>query len=354
MENMMQPQPDQTYAEYLASWWVEDYTPTLNKRNRNRALVDQITQIGLSEGYPQDQINTALKIFMPRPSKVDVNFLAVFQNSRKYADDVASYGKPGKIIKRVYPNLSEKACEAFATWYKETLVAATQRMEIHVGQAREDFKRAFRTIIRCSGNLKRYGAKTGLMCKSISDSCMRYTFSDLSAHPSEAYASGDFEIVAVRVNGKTAARCVVCIKDGLYRPGPIYSSSDLASAMIDDYIAGKENLCKDQDWSKATLLELHSHGSYYIVPYVDYQRYVRWKDGKITICFDSDSYGNTSGTVYLPKPKEVQPKKEALPGQYGYIRQSAGRTATEIMQAIQQTVVEEPRYYNYLAPDEYY
>ena len=298
----MQQQLDQTYADYLAAWWVPDYTPTLNKRNRNKSLVEQITQIGLKEGYPQDQITTALKIFMPRPSKTDISMLAVFPNSRKYMDDVASYGKPGKLIKRLYPNLSEKGCEGFSTWYKETFLAAALKMDLSVGQSREDFKKAFRNIIRCSGHLGFSVPKTGLRIKSISDSCMRYAFPDLPCHPSEVYASGDFEVITVKIGNKTAARCVVCIRDGKYRPGPIYSSSNLASVLIDDYLADKENFCNDQDWSKATFLEIPvRNGDYFVVPFVDYLRYVVWKDEKITLTFDGDAYGNTSGVVYLPK-----------------------------------------------------
>jgi hypothetical protein len=302
---MMSTNPDLPYAEYLKTWWNEGHTPKLDKRNRNTTLVAKIKEVGLENGYNEEEVAVALKIFMPRPSKSQVEMLAVFPNSNKYEADVPTFGRAGRIIKRVFPNLPESACERFSSWYKDVFLAEKTKMTLRVGTTREDFKHAFIKIVRGSGYISGASDKARVLLKSISASCMRYSFSDLGAHPAEAYASGDFEVVMVEVSGKVTARCVVYKGKGKYSPGPIYCSNTLAARLVDDYMSNVEGCKTDCDWVGAKMLTIPLNGkSYgrdkYVLPYIDYDRYFKWVDDQITIVGDADAYGNTNGYCYLP------------------------------------------------------
>lgn len=310
---------DVNYRDLASRWWVQAATPELNTRVRNKRIIDAIFNTADLMGSNTDGLKDYLKQLSPRKSKTDPEGLAYFDNSYKYANDRLTKIGPGRFIKKLFPDAPDHLVEGFTMWWKDNIAFDKSNYKLHVGKTREDFKRAF-TKRRNTSNLYYKNLR-----KSISDSCMRYAFSNLPCHPSEVYASGDFEVVAVRDNrGKTRARCVVRVRllddSPCFVPGWIYTSDNYSAELIEGYLESKKegssiSIYEDYHWHEARILNIpYSEGSEHVVcPYVDNNRYLtRYNEDFNLLVNGVGNYysecNNTSGCTYIPKSERYNYK----------------------------------------------
>ncbi len=300
---------DFTYETHVEKWWNVDSFP-LTVKKRNKKIKDALITAGEMCGVDRPSIDKMLQQYVPTKATVE-DRVSFYENAVKYQADRRTITTPGRFLKRMYPTAPDKMLEAFSLFWKHQVDFESDDYVLSIGTTRQDFKDAFTKIKTCS-------SVDYDLYKSISDSCMRYAFSSLEAHPSEVYASGDFEVVTVKSKkGQTKARCVVMIKtlDGkpCYRRGAIYASDNYSGMMVLDHLKGMmsdadENLWEESDcWHGAKLLKIAQYDSNYICPYIDNNRYVLM-DGDYLRVSGSDYIrkhdkeyptNNTSGYVYL-------------------------------------------------------
>jgi hypothetical protein len=111
---------------------------------------------------------------------------------------------------------------------------------------------------------------------------MRYKFEHFERHPSEAYASGDFEIhyLEDELTHKVSARVVVCVADykgsPRFAPAPIYASNINAARKLRELISNK--IKGEPHWSGAKIKVIkYGNTSYcynFIGPYFDMRGYL--------------------------------------------------------------------------------
>jgi len=316
---------------YLNDWWIPGHTPVLNKRNRDRPIVDYLKALADRHNVSDEAFKQIMRQFMPRQSKDDENLLTIYKDSLKYQTDVATRGKPARMLQFLFPFATEKDKEAFAVWFKEVFVASQNTLTLHIGHTREDFKHGFTKIHRGSGDFDYHpdGNKIGIQIKSQADSCMRYAFPSLPAHPAEAYASGDWEIVTVRgPRGKVYARTVCCIKDGGHKFLPLYTSANKATRMILDYIRSLAYAETAYDLEGVRLLKIkRDHSPYYFVhPYIDNNRYTSYGTDYLYVSArDCQSYSSPDGYIYIREHEQTKPydKRHNKPQVHPKIKPSA-------------------------------
>lgn len=132
-------------------------------------------------------------------------------------DGTYRYGeaKLGKVLKKMFPMLSDTDVESIVNEYKVRFLPIESEVM---------FSENIATVCKMPMSAKRTGFNTTRFMKSLSDSCMRYSFSFLRYHPMEAYESGDFEIAyLLDEKGKLAARTIVRKSNKTY--APIYTVS---------------------------------------------------------------------------------------------------------------------------------
>lgn len=297
---------DVNYRDLASRWWVQAATPELNKRTRNKPILNAVYQAAGMLGQDTTGLDVYLKQLSPRKSKSDPESLSFYDNSYKYANDRLTKVGPGRFLKKLLPNATDNLVEGFTIWWKENIAFDPNDYKLVVGTTREDFKKAF-------NNYRRTSSMTYINYrKSISDSCMRYAFPRLPCHPSEAYASGDFEVVTVKdKRGKTRARCVVRVKllDGspCYVAGMVYASDNHSAELIEDHLCSREAVqgYKENFWHEARLLKIDvTRGDGFVCPYVDGNRYVTRLDDEFVILVKeggnyTEAANNTSGYVNL-------------------------------------------------------
>lgn len=311
---------DTNFSDMASRWWVQAATPELNKRTRNKPILDAIFNVADLLQTDTAGLKAYLKQLAPRKAKSDPEQVAYYDNSYKYANDRLTKVSSGRFIKKLFPSAPDHLVEGFSIWWKENIAFDATDYKLVVGNTREDFRKAFRGHRRTS-NLSYQNFR-----KSISDSCMRYAFEALPCHPSEVYASGDFEVVTVKdKRGKTRARCVVRVKllddSPCYVHGYIYASDNYSASLIEQYLADKnaEPPLKDDFWHEARLLNIPDKGHYSVCPYVDGNRYAaRYGEQLVLVSYnvyDNAQVNSTSGRVYLPAGEDydygVWKKKKA-------------------------------------------
>lgn len=301
------------FEEMAKRWWVQAATPEINKRVQDKKITDALLNAADLMGVDKTGLLKYLKQLSPRKSKRDPENVAYFGNSYKYDRDVLTPIQPGRFFKTVFPSADDNLTEAFTLFWKNNIAFDSSDYVLSIGTTREDFKSSFVRIKNCHNIDYNY-------FKSISDSCMRYTFDRLVAHPAEVYASGDFEVVTVKnKKGVTRARCLVRIKnrDGsdCYIYNKIYACDNHSGHMIRNYILSKTGAlecydCDDEEfgsWHGARLLKIAQEPDEYICPYVDNARYVLLDGGNLVlVSYDyfrknhkRETANGTGGIIYL-------------------------------------------------------
>lgn len=196
--------------------------------------------------------------FLPVVSEKFFPNIALFTNRDKYDRDLQTAIKPGKAIKFIFPSLTPQEIEHWVDKYKETYYPQNFVVEVRDGQ--EDFKRIYEADAAPNQN-PTFG-------KNLSTSCMRGSFDELSYHPSEAFASGDFEIAAVWLGDQLAARTVIAKENKTY--APIYTVSNPAYIFMNEHLTTLG--CKqgdNGDWRGLKLLRLEESSGTCVGPYLD-------------------------------------------------------------------------------------
>jgi hypothetical protein len=312
---------EQHFTKLFEKWWV-DMAPKgsfkLNKRPDNKNILNAIHNVAELLQVDKDNLETLLKQFSIRKSKVDPENAAYYQNSYKYREERLTPIAPGRLIKVLFPSAPDKMVEAFTIFWKENIAFDPTDYVFSIGKTQQDYVDAFTKYRRGS-----YGS----FYKSISDSCMRYEFSGLSIHPAAVYATEDFELLTVKdKKGKTRARCVVRIKmeDGsdCYHANSIYAADPHSAEIIKNHILSKtpyktywEDFNGHWNWTGARILKISANierdNETYLCPYIDGNRYVLLhKDGEhLVLSYDTykrdskieypGNVNSTSGFVYI-------------------------------------------------------
>lgn len=171
--------------------------------------------------------------------------------------------KTGRLIRRMFPFLTDPEVESLVDLLKLRFGPKTFYTE--VGETREDFKKGFTGPFTQSRNFYTTYAE-----KNIKNSCMRYHFKNLPAHPSEAYASGDFKILVARnsVDGLVGGRSVLHEKSKTH--APVYATCQDSLNKCKEWL--KDNgytLASSSSWKGSKMLKIATEFRTYILPYLD-------------------------------------------------------------------------------------
>lgn len=297
--------------EQHADWFILEDTPDsfkLQYRNTNIDIVNMFKYIGY-QYYDTKAVDAILRRYMPRMSISDNTLMTHYTNSTKYKDDLRTPVKPGKLLKKIFPMVMDSQVESVSNWYKNKYIINTNNLVYKIGTTKEDFKHAYCDNKRSEALSSSFFDKG---FKSSSDSCMRDKFSFSNGiHPTEAYASGDFEVHYLEDDkGKVHARCVVCVntKDGpSFSRAPIYAANLNAAKYLSDKLNSKKEF---GSWVGARLLKIpvYNADSYikYIGPYMDTGVMLGKNDENnfylATSEYDNNYYSfNSSGYCEIPK-----------------------------------------------------
>jgi hypothetical protein len=294
----------------IEGWWKSFHfqnpdtpRPRLTKRVQNKKIVDGLLNAADLLGESVDQVQTLMKLMLPKQASDGEN-ISYFDSYNKYMGGLVRHRTKttaGRFFRRIFPKAPDQLVEAFAAFWQTNILFDDDDFVLHVGNTKEDFKRAFTSYVRTRGNFS-----YAYDCASISDSCMRYPFSPLPDHPSVVYASGDFIVVTVRnKKGKTRARCVVGVKDGKYIPNRIYSSCNHSTGLIKDYLKSVGALeVGDGGWHGLKLLRVPYRTDRFLCPYIDNYRYVRVYDADYLVIGSGlrDTSNSTAGVVAFGDP----------------------------------------------------
>lgn len=295
----------------IETWWKSFHMmnaaserPRLTKRVQNKKIVDAMLNAADMLGVDSGEVAQLMKLMLPKKASTtdDISF---FNDYNKYNNGLLKHRtktSPGRFFRKVFPSAPDPLVEAFAAYYQTNVIFDPSDYILHVGDTKDDFRKAFRSYHRTRGNfLYAYD------CASISDSCMRYPFDHLVDHPSIVYASGDFKVIAVRSKvGKTRARAVVGYKDGAYSLNRIYGSCNHSVEMIRNFLEDKPSF---DDWSGLKLLKVQATArdrNSFLCPYVDSYRYVSIYDADHLVLKGSvrEASNSTSGYVWWEDPTQ--------------------------------------------------
>jgi hypothetical protein len=249
-----------------------------------------------------NQLSKLLKLMLPKKGS-NVEQVSFYENYTKFNLDRRTVTTPGRFFRRVFPDAADQLVEAFASWWQTTIVFDVEDYILHVGDTKEDFRNAFRKYCRTIGSFDYNGAA------SISDSCMRYSFDNLSDHPSVVYASGDFKVATIkRKDGKVRARVLIGYKNGVAFSNRIYASCNYSKGLLIDYLKNikAQDAFYGDEWSGLRLLKIQSGAvrsncTPYLCPYIDNYRYVSINDENTLVITPraSSNYESNSTCGYL-------------------------------------------------------
>lgn len=219
--------------------------------------------------------------------------MSIYANAADFGRGRRTTGKIGKMLRRMFPDAKDVTIDRAVDAIKESWVFDTNMYTIHVSDEASEFAHAYSHTRAPDANLC-----TTTYRKSLSCSCMRNEFENLSNHPAEAYASGDFWIVyATDPDGFIAGRCVVrkdpCIS------GPIYGVNEIAVDVIEEHIKVKLNgrvWCGEYGvWLGARLERIEYYSDGFIAPYLDIEPKSLTDNGDYLVVCD---YGEIDATDY--------------------------------------------------------
>jgi hypothetical protein len=186
--------------------------------------------------------------------------------------------KPGRALRHMFPNAHDtKIASATEAWIEST---QPRDFTLVVGKERIDFRNAYNGI---RGDYRNPACTYNR--KSLATSCMQDVdvFAD-GEHisPTEAYASGDFEI-AYLTNGKEASamrifgRVVFHPGEVCIESGPVYGACEQSLDILHKYLNdravddGHETVAFDIDegWCGLRLLAIRDRNDRLVGPYID-------------------------------------------------------------------------------------
>jgi hypothetical protein len=185
--------------------------------------------------------------------------------------------KPGRALRHMFPNAHDtKIASATEAWIEST---QPRDFTLVVGKERIDFRNAYNGI---RGDYRNPACKYNR--KSLATSCMQDVdvFAD-GEHisPTEAYASGDFEI-AYLTNGKQASamrifgRVVFALKDSELVSGPVYGACEQSLDLLHTYLNRRAKESEfdvsfdiDDGWCGLRLLAIRDRNDRLVGPYID-------------------------------------------------------------------------------------
>jgi hypothetical protein len=315
-----------SYTKFLGTCSHSHYSERVYTQDGTQVIKDKICQIleeyvGFyvrnnhisNESFEGVRADSLTRLFGFSVDGKDSRLMSMYKSAEEY---IKSYhtgtvatisGKPSKIIKKVFPFLSEKDCESFAIWWKDTFCLDESLFTFHSGKERKDFAKAY------AGDIMKdipsyYSGDIDLDIKSLCNSCMRgnnWNFGNGIISPAEAFASGDFVVYWIEYQDKIAARCVIrhfTIDKAC--AGPIYATCEKAARLIEEKITDTFKDWDYRSWQGASLLALETINGEYAVPYLDHvgaASYDYDNPGFLTV----DSGGkntSTSGKLYFEKP----------------------------------------------------
>jgi hypothetical protein len=186
--------------------------------------------------------------------------------------------KPGRALRHMFPNAHDtKIASATEAWIEST---QPRDFTLVVGKERIDFRNAYNGI---RGDYRNPACTYNR--KSLATSCMQDV--DVYADgehisPTEAYASGDFEI-AYLTNGKEGramrifGRVVFAPGEVCIAAGPVYGACEQSLDILHNYLNdravedGHETVDFDIDegWCGLTLLAIRDRNDRLVGPYID-------------------------------------------------------------------------------------
>jgi len=173
----------------------------------------------------------------------------------------------GRALRRMFPVLTDVEIDRLVDEIKAELFA--RKFTLHSGSDAVSFKRAYSYQQASYENLDTTWSK-----KHMCNSCMRHEFDHLPKHPTEAYASGDFEVYWLEdTHGKIGGRVVVQTSmSGMKitpQPAPIYAVSELAYEQLRNHLydIGATDPA-NASWTDARLVRTDYAGGF-VAPYLD-------------------------------------------------------------------------------------
>jgi hypothetical protein len=186
--------------------------------------------------------------------------------------------KPGRALRHMFPNAHDtKIASATEAWIESN---QPRDFTLVVGKERIDFRKAYNGI---RGDYRNPACKYNR--KSLATSCMQDV--DVYADgehisPTEAYASGDFEI-AYLTNGKQASamrifgRVVFAPGEVCIAAGPVYGACEQSLDILHNYLNdradedghGTVEFDIDDGWCGLRLLAIRDRNDRLVGPYID-------------------------------------------------------------------------------------
>ena len=231
----------------------------------------------------------------------DARLMGIYTSADELERGRRTVGKPGKLLRKIAPMASDSDCAKFAEIFKDNFVTPLQGLVVKSGNKPEDFARVY-TQKQAPKSDPRLGAEF----KSLSASCMRYSFDHLSGHPASIYGSGDFEIAWIENSaGELLARVVIATRNGRYAAAPIYTNSNAASAILAQYIKEKNAACDEpekESWVNCKLSKIDAGlgGESWLGPYLDQYQSIKDCGEYFRICRAQNSeycLDSTEGVV---------------------------------------------------------
>ena len=291
-------------ALHLIKWGDATGEEFASYRHRNRAVCNKISKVASEMGFDWWKNDFYIcMIFQPAPSVDDPTKMAIYESRAKFDLERRTIGKPARMLRKIFPDISESMANEFAIWWQERFAVCDDSFSITESSEKEEFIASYIGAQSKTFDPS-FDSVSGFSFKSLVASCMRHDFDDLPIHPVAAYASGDFKIVTCRdSSGKIAARCVVSVAtvDGPRDKGfagPVYTTSDTVSALMAQYM-DSHNIVPNSSWIGSRMLRIQ-HDDQLVLPYVDGIRTLDDKGDVLVFARRGDvDASETSGLVNL-------------------------------------------------------
>lgn len=287
----------QRYGRYDASHTFFPEDRRLYHFLNREIVIDFPTITDLEEECFKSEIrpHERLLLHSPRRSSEYKGKISLFQSAINRDMDKRIAMKPGRAIKYMFPELPDSYIESLVDEFRKDFSEKT--LNVTISGSWRDFKRAY------SGKqADMENPSTTYSRKSLACSCMRYEFDHLSAHPAEAYASGDFKIIYTHDDDERIhSRCVVYMKHESGKPqaGPVYGVCEASIDRVEEELRNmKATFYSNSEWVGAKLKRLEHNGrdDQFIAPYLDVEpRLLKEYNSEYLMV---DNYGNIDASTY--------------------------------------------------------
>lgn len=251
----------------------------------------------------KDRLTRLCEYACPVINPENPELMSIFAEPAHIESGRRTTGKPGKLLGKLLPGATSKEKESFAVWWKETIILPRDGLTVKESEDGAVIGEVY------SGTQARSSdpSLSARGWKSLSASCMRYSFDNLPQHPATAYGSGDWRLYWVENSAQhIAARVIVAIRNGRFVPGPIYCNSNVAGDVLEKHIQAEKEKPRDGDsvdsdsWINCRLERIEFNGGF-IAPYLDDYQSVRDTGSFLKICSSANAdieLNDTGGVVY--------------------------------------------------------